>query len=140
MRITYYGSAKQKERSEALVNSLNLTGNEGADRLIIQEALDNATGTGIILYDGNTVYPSKKLVKELNRMKKTGSIEKMSNEMYKFLSTNFDIAHYNKFGFIDYYDGNFESMRQAILVNPRIPSWHTDITKILKEAELCRNL
>lgn len=141
-KIHYYGKNKSsREQTKQVVESLPLTGIEPKDRLIIQKALDSHKGMAFVSYDGNSVYPSQKLVKELLRMKKTGSIEKMSNDMYKFLSLNFDIAHYDKGGFIGYYDGSWpeffgETLRYSM---KHIPAWETDVRQILLDAGLLDN-
>lgn len=134
MKLRYVGSAKEQKEMETLVSALALTGNEALDRRLIQQALDDAgIRKATILYDGNTIYPSKGLVAEFKRMRKSGSIEKMSNLMYQFLNL-FDIAHYNKMGFIDYYDGSYRNMAVEILSSPMNPRWRTDVDYILKEA------
>lgn len=138
-KIHYYGKNKSsREQTKQVVESLPLTGIEAKDRLMIQKALDSHKGMAAVSYDGNSVYPSQKLVKELMRMKKTGSIEKMSNDMYKFLSLNFDIAHYDKNGFIDYYDGSWTQFFGETLCYSmkRIPAWETDVKQILFDAGL----
>lgn len=138
-KIHYYGKNKSsREQTKQVVESLPLTGIETKDRLIIQKALDSHKGMASVSYDGNSVYPSQKLVKELMRMKKTGSIEKMSNDMYKFLSMNFDIAHYDKGGFIDYYDGSWPQFFGETLCYSmkHIPAWKTDVKQILLDAGL----
>lgn len=141
-KIHYYGKNKSsREQTKQVVESLPLTGIEAKDRLMIQKALDSHKGMAAVSYDGNSVYPSQKLVKELMRMKKTGSIEKMSNDMYKFLSMNFDIAHYDKGGFIDYYDGSWPQFLGETLCYSmkRIPAWKTDVKQILLDAGLLDN-
>lgn len=141
-KIRYYGKNKSsREQTKQVIESLPLTGVEAKDRLIIQKALDSHKGMAAVSYDGNSVYPSQKLVKELMRMKKTGSIEKMSNDMYKFLSLNFDIAHYDKNGFIDYYDGSWPQFFGETLCYSmkRIPAWETDVKQILLDAGLLNN-
>lgn len=141
-KIHYYGKNKSsREQTKQVVESLPLTGIEPKDRLIIQKALDSHKGMAFVSYDGNSVYPSQKLVKELLRMKKTESIEKMSNDMYKFLSLNFDIAHYDKSGFISYYDGSWPQFFEETLSYSmkRIPAWETDVKQILLDAGLLDN-
>lgn len=138
-KISYYGKSKlAREKTRALIENLPLTGNEGQDRLLIQQAINSATGVSDVIYGGNTVYPSNKIVKELIKMKKTDSLEKMTDRMYKFLSLNFDIAHYNKQGFISNYDGSWsqfwcECMERSIRY---IPKRYTDVVRILEAAEL----
>lgn len=142
-KITYYGKSKAaREQTKKLVESLPLTGVEVRDRRILQKALDEHNGLADVGYDGNSVYPSKKLVKEILRMQKTGSLEKMSVVMYQFLSLNFDIAHYDKNGFISYYDGSWdqfycETLRYSM---KRIPFWKSDVRQILIDAGLLDNV
>lgn len=137
IRVCGKGAAKIKATEDVLF-SLPLTGKEGSDRLLIQKALDEHSGMASVLYDGNTVYASKKLVKELKKMAQTGSLEKMTDAMYQFLSLNFDIAHYNKRGFIDYYDGLWGKFLMETLSYSihRIPGWETDVRKIVMDAGL----
>lgn len=131
-KIVLYGSSKQIEKTENLLCNLNLTGFKKEDRLKIQEVLDNSSGNATVLYEGNTVYPSKALVNEFKRMKKSGTIEKMSNKMYEFMSLNFDIAHYNKAGYIYEYNGSFAEMYAATAASMRTtPLWESDVRNIL---------
>lgn len=104
---------------------------EGNIRLKIQELMDHGLIKADILVDGNTVYPYLKTIKEYDRLKKIGCLDTMTNSFYLFLSLNFDIAHYNKQGFIGYYDGDFFRMKSDILDHASVPVWHTDLRKIL---------
>lgn len=134
-KIKVYGSAALKEKTMRAVRDLPLTGIEPKDRLLIQNLLDQNSKMAGILYDGNIVYPYEKLKKELIRMKKTNSIRRMSKLMYEFLSLHFDIAHYSREGFIDYYDGEYSSLYNETLsyVRKRIPARFSDINKIAEE-------
>ncbi len=55
--------------------------------------------------------------------------------MYEFLSLHFDIAHYSREGFIDYYDGEYSSLYNETLsyARKRIPARFSDINKIAEE-------
>lgn len=132
-RISFCGTKSAIHMAEEVINSLNLTGNEERDRLIIQKAIDDNNLKCNILYEGNTVYPFKKLLTELNKMRKTNSIEKISNDMYHFLM-NFDIAHYDKHGYIVEYDGLYSEMMKV--VGPSMTNYPTrfsDVRKIINE-------
>ncbi len=132
LKIVIFGSKKNIEEAKNALDAVKhlLTGMEGADRLHIQEAIDGANIKAHILYDGNTVYGYKKLAAEIKRMKKSGSIEKMTNAMYEFLM-NFDIAHYDKGGFIYYYNGSYQKLLEGIRWEvDRIPAWQTDVKRI----------
>lgn len=138
-KIRFFGNAKERSQLEKLLSDCLFTGEEAKDRLLIQSKLDqNKVDVHKISYGGNTVYPSFKLVKEFQKMKQTGSIEKMTNGMYTFLHLNFDIAHYDKRGYIEYYDWKFENLYQECLKkgNYFIPSWKTDVAHIMELAGL----
>lgn len=100
-------------------------------RLKIQELMDQGLIKADILVDGNTVYPYSKTIKEYDRLKKIGRLDTMTNSFYLFLSLNFDIAHYNKQGFIGYYNGDFFRMKREILDHASVPVWYADLRKIL---------
>lgn len=136
--IKVYGTKKEQEKLTKILLQIAYTGEEAVDRRLIQEKLDQEGCKRGPLYRGNTVYPSQKLVKEFQKMKKTGSLKKMSKEMYKFLSLNFDIAHYDKSGYIAYYDESFSKLWEETLKRrvTRCPGWKTDVQEILKRAEL----
>lgn len=110
--IELIGTAAQIKKTKEALSNICITGVEMEDRLAIQKAIDS-TGMASVMYAHNSVYPIK-LAKELSKMLKSGSIEKMSNEMYRFISTNYDIAHYSKQGFIEYYDGSVIKMLMGI--------------------------
>ncbi len=133
MNIRFLGTKKQKTVTELVILALPLTGNEATDRIIIQDALDANTGMGNVMYEGNTVYPKKRLLNELKKLRKSNDLTKMSDKMYQFLIMNFDIAHSDKGGFIAYYDESFSEMENAILKRPVIPSWKTDVQRIIAE-------
>lgn len=134
--IALYGTTAQIQTAEDALSDVELTGHEAKDRLVIQKLIDRCKLKADILYNGNTVYGYEKLAKELQKMKKSGSIEKMSKEMYKFLSLNFDIAYYNQACYIDHYDGRFSNMLFALDLN--VPAWKSDVNRlaqILRDAK-----
>lgn len=131
LKIAIYGSKKDIEHAKSVLDNLTLCGAEAKDRLTIQNAIDEYNIKAAILYDGNTVWGYKKLVAEIKRMKKSGSIEKISNNMYEFLRLNFDIAHYDKQGYIYYYDGSYSNLLKGIKYEiERTPQWKSDVKRI----------
>lgn len=130
-KIRLYGSKSLIGKEEKIIANLPLTGHEAKDRIIISDAIDANKLKCSVLYDGNTVYGYEKLVKELKRMKKSNSIENMTDAMYKFLSLNFDIAHYDKNGYIATYNGKYTEMLIGTEHGRnRIPGWESDVARI----------
>ncbi|WP_147325874.1 hypothetical protein [Lacrimispora amygdalina] len=138
--IALYGNAKEIAEAEAVLDTLDgLEGefvghwlpNEGELRLKLQDAIDLHKMKASILVDGNTVYPYVEIIKQYERLKKSGKLEKMSNTFYQFLHLNFDIAHYDKYGYIAYYNNNFATLQRKILDRATTPAWHTDVRRIL---------
>ena len=73
-RISLYGSKDIIEKETPIIENLELTGNESRDRLLIQKCIDENKLKSDILYDGNTVYPFEKTVKEYRKLQKTDSL------------------------------------------------------------------
>lgn len=139
-KIAIYGTAKVIQATEAILDKLeglegDIVGyrlhNEGSIRQILQDAIDTYKIKASILVDGNTVYPYKSIVKEYDKLKKSGSLEKMTDAFYEFLHLNFDIAHYNKGGYIAQYSNSFSDMKNAVLDQAYTPGWKTDVQRIL---------
>lgn len=139
-KIAIYGSKKEIEAAKEMLDSIpdldtEMTGfrfvREGKLRLQIQDAMERMPVKADILVDGNTVYPYSPIIKEFRRLKKSGTLEKMTNRFYQFLHLNFDIAHYNKQGYINTYGNSFREMYKQVLANARTPGWHTDLQRIL---------
>lgn len=105
---------------------------EGGLRIQIQDAMENDNISATILIDGNIVYPLSKIIKEFVKLKKLGTLEKMTKNFYYFLSLNFDIAHFSREGYIAFYDNDFEKMYHCVLKDARVPFWWTDLQRILK--------
>lgn len=83
-RINLYGSKAIIEKEKPIIENLKLVGLEDKDRLIIQKCIDENKLKSNILYDGNTVYPFEKIVKEYRRLQRDYSLEKLSNDLYHF--------------------------------------------------------
>lgn len=133
MKIGVYAAASLKKKVEAGLQKLKLTGYEQTDRILISDYLDGIKGKVSISYDGNTVYPLKKYLNGLLKMEKTGRLD-LTDEMYHFLSLNFDIAHYDKAGFEAAYDNSwckwYQSQHREF---DRIPGWRSDLRRIVDE-------
>lgn len=139
-KIAIYGTAKEITEAEAVLDTLEglepvILGhrlqNESDIRLLIQDAIDGHNIKADILVDGNTVYPYAKTVKQYEQLKKSRTLEKMSDYFYKFLYLNFDIAHHDKNGYIWYYNNDFQRMKAVVLDKASTPGWHTDVRRIL---------
>lgn len=133
-KIILYGTGKQIETTFDQLKKIKFTGDECADRMTIQKILDSHSNMAVVYYLGFKVYPAKNLLAELARMKKTNSIEKMSNAMYGFLSY-FDDHHADKDALIRYYAGNYTYLVKGIHTNLResIPNWYTDLIYIVQQ-------
>jgi hypothetical protein len=139
-KIAIFGTAKTIAAAEAALDTIeDLEGdiagfrlhNEGVIRLKIQDAIDTHNIQATILVDGNTVYPFKKAVNQYEQLKKSGKLDKMTDFLYKFLHLNFDIAHYDKNGYIWHYGNDFDTMHKTVLDKASTPGWHTDVRRIL---------
>lgn len=114
-RISFYGTKTQISFAKEIINNLPLSGNEASDRLLIQKAIDKERIAATILYAGNTVYGYEKMMREFRKIIACDDLSCMTNNLYEFLSLNFDIAHYDKGGYISYYDGSFSRCYEETL-------------------------
>jgi hypothetical protein len=139
-KITIHGTVKVISEAEAILDTLSgleadifgyRLANEGAIRLIIQDAIDAYDIKAAILVDGNTVYPYIKTIKQYNQLEKSGRLDKLSVYMYDFLHQNFDIAYYDRNGYIAHYNNSFIKMKKAALEKATTPSWYTDVQRVL---------
>lgn len=138
-KIALYGSKAVIQSEKSIIESLNLTGNEPTDRLIIQKCIDDNNLKSKILYGGNTVYPFRKTVMAYKKLQKSGKLEKLTNEMYHFFTNACgDIAHYDLGGFIAYYDNSFQKLENSLCRDCFTTSWHTDLDRIFKELKIGR--
>ena len=94
-----------------------------------------------ILFDGNSVWSKKKILRDIRKVKKQG-MNKLSDYLYKFLSLSCgSIAHYNKYGWISTYP-TISHLQQFFRRNEygervlyHLPGWKTDAQQIVKEIE-----
>lgn len=137
-RITFFGSNNVIESDKNIIDNLPLTGNESNDRILIQKCIDNNNLKSEILYEGNTVYSFKKIVKEYRNLQKNGTLDKLTNKMYLFFTNACgDIAHYNINGFRDYYNNSLENLESKLLGRDTfIPRWFSDLDRIFKELKI----
>lgn len=127
-------STIQKEKS--IIEKLNLTGNENKDRLIIQQCIDENNLKSDILYNGNTVYPFKRIVKAYRELQKSDSLKNLTNEMYDFFMNAYgDIAHYSISGYKDYYNYSIRNLENSLL-NTYIYDRNSDRDKIFKQLKI----
>ena len=137
-RITFFGSNNVIESDKNIIDNLPLTGNESNDRILIQKCIDNNNLKSEILYEGNTIYSFKKIVKEYRNLQKSGTLDKLTNKMYLFFTNACgDIAHYNINGFRDYYNNSLENLESKLLGRDTfIPRWCSDLDRIFKELKI----
>lgn len=138
IKIALFGSKSVIEFEQDIINNLSLTGNESKDRLIIQQCIDDNKLKSDILYDGNTVYPFEKIVKQYRKLQKDETLDNLNDNMYHFFTNACgDIAHYDIGGFKAYYNNSFRSLEIELLSKDTfIPNWHTDLDKIFKELKI----
>lgn len=143
-RVAIYGSDKQIQEAEIILlkNIPDLpTLTEAQARIKIQEVIDSGNLKVDILFDGNSVWSKKKIIRDIKRIKKHG-MKKLTDYLYKFLSLSCgSIAHYNKYGWIACYP-TIQDLRNFFRRNEfgervlsHIPVWKTDAITIVREVE-----
>jgi hypothetical protein len=143
-RVAIYGSKKNIIEAEIILlkNIPHLpTLIEAQARLKIQEVIDNEHIKVDILFDGNSVWSKKKIMRDIKKIKKHG-MQKLTDYLYKFLSLSCgSIAHYNKWGWIACYP-TLQDLRNFFRRNEfgervlsHIPHWKTDAIGIVREVE-----
>ena len=136
-RIYLYGSKAIIEKEKPIIESLKLTGIENKDRLILQNCIDGNKLKSAVLYEGNTVYPFEKIVKEYRKLQRDYSLEKLSNDMYHFfMNACGDIAHYDKTGYRYYYNDSIVELENRFLKNSYTASRFSDVDRIFKELKI----
>lgn len=134
IEINGKNSTVQKEKN--IIENLNLTGNENEDRLIIQQCIDENNLKSEILYNGNTVYPFKKIVKAYRKLQKSNSLKNLTNEMYDFfMNACGDIAHYDISGYKSYYNYSMRNLENSVL-NSYIYDRNSDRDRIFKHLKI----
>ena len=86
--IILFGTEKEIRDTEKAISNLNLSWDESADRLILQEAIDSYNLKADILYEGNTIVPYKKTLREFRKHNKKGTLDNLSNYFYEFLHSD----------------------------------------------------
>ena len=138
-RINLYGSKAIIDKEKPIIENLKLTGIENNDRLIIQNCIDENKLKSDILYEGNTVYPFEKIVKEYRRLQRDYSLENLSNNMYHFfMNACGDIAHYDKTGYRCYYNYSIVELENRFLKNSYTASRFSDVDRIFKELKISK--
>lgn len=129
--ISIHGDVKNVARAEKMINDLGkLQGWEGGNRALIQKEVCDKVRCSI-LYNGNTIYPLKAILKDFKKVIE-GGVECLSDELYTLFHCSMGtIAHYNKQGWISNYP-TISDVR-GVLVNAFIPDWHTDLELIRSE-------
>jgi len=119
----------------------NLSGNEAEDRIFLQDFIDKTGFKYDVLYDGNSVYSYKKIMKDFKRYLDSGAKD-MSEKLYDFFNLNIGtIAHYNKIGWmatyptIDDIKDLFEEneLGQSVVNYP--PKRMTDVKRIVDDMQ-----
>lgn len=138
-RINLYGSKAIIEKEKPIIENLELVGIENKDRLIIQKSIDENKLKSDILYEGNTVYPFEKIVKEYRRLQKDYSLGNLTNDMYHFfMNACGDIAHYDKIGYRCYYNDSIVELENRFLKNSYTASRFSDVDRIFKELKISK--
>lgn len=135
--ITLYGSNTIIQNEKTIIESLELTGNESKDRLLIQDCIDKNKLKSDILYDGNSVYPFEKIIKAYRKLQKSGTLDGLTKEMYDFfIYACGDIAHYDLQGFRAYYNNSVRDLESKLLSHRGLWSRFSDRDKIFKEVKI----
>jgi len=143
-RVALYGNKQSIEQAEIILqkNIPDLPAlTESKARLQIQECIDHENIKASILFDGNSVWSKKKILRDIKRVKKHG-MEKLTDYLYKFFHLSCgSIAHYNKYGWISTYP-TLHHLKQFFRRNEfgervlhHLPAWKTDAQVIVKAVE-----
>jgi len=143
-RIAIYGNKQTIEQTDIiLLKNIPdlLTLSESQARLQIQETIDSENIKADILFDGNSVWSKKKILRDIKKVKKYG-MQKLPDYLYQFLHLSCgSIAHYNKYGWISTYP-TIAHLKQFFRKNEfgervlyHLPVWKTDAYQIVKSIE-----
>lgn len=143
-RVALYGSQKYIKEAEIILlkNIPEIpTLSQSQARLRIQDCMDNENVKIDILFEGNSVWSKKKILRDIRKVKKYG-MDKLSDYLYKFLSLSCgSIAHYNRYGWIATYP-TIHDLRRFFQRNEfgervlnYLPQWKTDAHRIVREIE-----
>ena len=166
-KIRIIGSKANVEKAEALLKKIEDLENipESKARLIIQDLIDGHNLKAYILFDGNSVWSMNRIMGNLNRIVKAGTLYRgdkpryypvgstlkipaggqpiLSKYFYDFLhSCCGSIGHFNIYGWISQYP-TLEALKQFFKKNEHgkrvidyIPSWHTDAKRVVEAIEI----
>ena len=152
-KITYFGSEKDiSEAIAVLKKEKNLENmKESEARLLIQELIDKNRLKASILINGNTVWSKERILQNLERIIKYGTLYNedqskppiLSHYFYQFLHLVCgSIAHYDVHGWIHRYP-TIEHLKKFFKCNEFgkrvfdwIPAGHTDARVIVQEIEI----
>lgn len=166
LKISFRGHKAQKERAKTLVSELPPIEQlkERVARLIIQDLIDHHDLKVNILVNGNTVWSKKRIIRNLKRILKHGTLYDarrpmyapvgsmlrlpngaapvLSKYFYEFLTSCCgSIAHYNIHGWIHQYPTAdnlkkfFKRNEFGKRVSDWIPEWYSDARRIVEEIE-----
>jgi len=152
-KITYYGSEKEIAKAAAILKKRRSLSrmNEAKARLVIQQLIDQHSLKATIHVNNNAVWSRKRILKNLRRVIKQGTLYNpdqdkppiLSHYFYQFLNLCCgSIAHYDIHGWIHKYP-TVEHLKQFFLKNEMgkrvvdyIPEWKTDACAIVRDIEI----
>lgn len=124
-------------KEKAILEKLNLIGNEFNDRILIQKCIDDNKIKSQITYDGSTVYSFDKTVKAYRQLQKSDSLENLTTYMYDFFTLACDdIAHYNIGGYKCHYNYSIRELEDRWLKNIGSAMRFGDRDRIFKELKI----
>lgn len=151
-KITYYGSERDIAKAAAIIKKQRslLRSKEGKARLRIQKLIDEKGLKATIHINGNGVWSKTRILRNLERIMKHGTLYNedqskppiLSHYFYQFLHLCCgSIAHYDIHGWIHKYP-TVEHLKQFFLKNEfgqrvleGIPDWKTDAKAIVEAIE-----
>jgi len=151
VKITYSGSERDIKQAANILKQLNLTRmKEPKARLKIQKIIDKYNLKATVLLDGNVVWSKKKILRNLDRIMKHGTLYNenqrkppiLSRYFYQFLTSCCgSVGHYDVYGWIHKYS-TIEHLKKFFKKNEfdkrvldDIPEWQTDAIEIIKAIE-----
>jgi len=150
-KITYYGSEKDISEAITILKQQNIVNMKEAEaRLVIQGLIDEHHLRASILVNGNTVWSKDRILRNLERIMKQGTLYDenqkkppiLSRYFYQFLHLDCgSIAHYDIHGWIHKYP-TIEHLKRFFKCNEFgkpvrewIPKSHTDVITIVEAIE-----
>jgi len=150
-KITYFGNERDITEAIAILKQHSLETMKEADaRLLTQRLIDENHLKASILVNGNTVWSKDRILGNLERIMKHGTLYNenqkkppiLSRYFYQFLHLDCgSIAHYDIHGWIHKYP-TLEHLKKFFKCNEFgkpvlewIPKWHTDAIAIVQEIE-----